>query len=174
MKYLPGTFTLAFIFCFLFIGKNALAVPAVEAHMAHYTLQPKSGSSFNRIEQLSIVIFANKLIKEYRSPYTVVYRIKDKEGNIIDGEKKQILFTMCDDASTPVKTVGECGNYNNIAIIKLKTRQTRQPPSTKDYQKVGRYWIKQEEADQFPRFEEMNYKLDSYKLTDRSGKIVNQ
>lgn len=174
MKYLSGTFKLVVILSFLLIGKNVLAVPNVEAHATHYTLQPKSGASFNRIEQLSIVVFANKLSKQYRSPYTLVYRIIDKEGNVIDGERKQILFTLCNDTMVPVKTVGKCGDYNNVAVIKLKNRQTRRPPSTKGYRQVGRYWIKDEEAESFPRFEEMEYKLDSFKLIDKSGKIVNQ
>ena len=174
MKYLLVIFKLVVILSFLFIGKNVLAVPVVEAHLVHYTLQPKSGASFNRVEQLSIVVFANKLSKEYRSPYTLVYRILDKEGNVIDDKKKQILFTMCNDMMVPVKTVGRCGDYNNVANIRLKRRQTRRPPSIKGYRKVGRYWIKEEEADNFPRFEEMEYKLDSFKLIDKSGKIVNQ
>ena len=81
---------------------------------------------------------------------------------------------MCNDMMVPVKTVGRWGDYNNFANIRLKRRQTRRPPSIKGYRKVGRYWIKEEEADNFPRFEEMEYKLDSFKLIDKSGKIVNQ
>ena len=173
MKYLLVISKLVVTLSFLFIGKNVLAVPIVEAHVVHYTLQPKSGASFNRVEQLSIVMFANKLSKEFRSPYTLVYRIIDKEGNVVDGKREKILFTMCNDMMVPVKIVGRCGGYNNVATIKLKRRQTRRPPSTKGYLKVGSYWIKEEEAGNFPRFEEMEYKLDSFKLIDKSGKIVN-
>lgn len=173
MKYLLVLSKTVVILSLLFIGKNALAVPTVEAQVVNYTLAPTSGASFNRIEQLSIVILANKLSKEFRSPYTLTYRIKDKAGNIIEDKKEGILFTMCDDQMTPVKVIGKCGDFNNITTIKLKSRQTRKPPSTEGYIKEGRFWIKEDEVAKYPRFEEMNYKLDSFTLTDKSGKVVN-
>ena len=73
-----------------------------------------------------------------------------------------------------VKAAGLCREYNNVKVITLKTRQTRKPPSTKGYQKVGRYWVKEQEANLFPRFEEMEYKLESFKLIDKTGKVVQQ
>ena len=145
MKYRLVILKLAVLFSFLCVGENILAVPAIEGHVVHYTLQPTSGPSFNRVEELSIVVFANKLSNEYRSPFTLVYRIVDKEGNVIDDKKEQILFTMCNDKMVSVKAVGECGEYNNVAIISLKTRSTRRPPSTIGYSKIGRFWIKEEE-----------------------------
>ena len=174
MKFMSETCKLAFILCFLFIGNTAFAAPVIDAKIAHYSIQPRSGYSFNRIEQLSIVLFSHQLSKEYRSPYTLNYRISDKEGKIVEGEKKQIIFSLCTNTLSAVQIVGGCGNYNNISVISLKTRQTRRPTSTKGYKKVGKFWIKEQEADNFPRFEEMEYKLDSFKLTDRSGKEVIQ
>ena len=173
MKYRLVILKLVILFSFLCVGGNVLAAPAIEAHVVHYSLQPASGPSFNRVEELSIVVFANKLSKEYRSPFTLDYRIVDKEGNIIDDKKEQFLFTMCDDKMAAVKAVGKCGEYNNVATISLKKRSTRRPPSTKGYSKVGRFWVKEEEVKIFPRFEEMEYKLDSFKLIDKSGKTVN-
>lgn len=155
-------------------NKDYLGKAAVEVHLEHYSLQPRSGTSFNRIEQLSIVMLANKLSTEFRSPYAFVYRIIDKEGNIVDGQKKQIMFTMCNDMMVPVQKLGKCGDYNNVATINLKTRQTRKPASIKGFVQEGRFWIKEEEVNNFPRFEAMEYKLDSYRLLDRSGKLVHQ
>ena len=174
MNNLSGKFKLTFIFCFLLIGKAAFAVPSVEAQVIHYTEDPKPGYSFNRVEKLAIVVFSNKLIKKYQSPYTLEYRIIDKEGNLVEGEKKQLLFTMCKEAMIAVKTAGDCREYNNVTVISLKTRQTRRPPSNKGYLKVGRYWVKEQEANLFPRFKEMKYKLESFKLIDKTGKFVQQ
>ena len=56
-----------------------LAIPTVDAQVINYSVEPRSGANFNRIEQLSIIIFADKLSKEYRSPYTLTYSIVDKE-----------------------------------------------------------------------------------------------
>ncbi len=153
-------------------NKDYLGKAAVEVHLEHYILKPRSGASFNRIEQLSIVMLANKLSTEFRSPYTLLYRIIDKEGNVVDDKKEQILFTMCNNMMVPVQKIGQCGDYNNVATINLKTRQTRKPPSIKGFVKEGKYWIKGVELNNFPRFEEMEYKLDSFKLFDRSGKLV--
>ena len=172
MKQLLVALKLSFIFFMLFIGKTALAIPAIEAHVVHYSQVPQSGPSFNRVEKLAIVVFANKLSKEYRSPFTLTYRILDKEGNLVEGEQKQLLFTMCKDTMIAVRTAGGCGDYHNVTTITLKTRQTRRPPSTKGYRKIGRYWVKEQEAGLFPRFEEMKYELESFKLIDKTGKAI--
>jgi len=174
MKHLLTIVKYTAVLSYLFILNNTFAAPVIEAHIVHYSVEPKSGSTFNRIEQLSIVMFADKLSKEFRSPYTLSYRITDKEGNVIEDKATKILFTMCNDMMTQVLTVGQCGDYNNVATVRLKTRQTRRPPSTKGYSKEGRFWIKDEQANKFPRFEEMEYKLDSFILADKSGKVVSQ
>lgn len=174
MKHLLGTFKLLIIVSIVFAGKAVFAVPVVDANLVHYTLQPKSGATFNRVERLSIVMFADKLSKEFKAPYSLNYTISDKEGRVVEGAQENIMFTMCNDKMVPVKTVGQCGEYNNVATISLKNRQTRRPPSTNGYRQEGRFWINEAQAGKFPRFEEMEYKIDSFQLLDRDGKIVNK
>lgn len=162
---------LAILSC-LFVYKHVFAVPMLEAQVINYSVEPRSGATFNRIEQLSIIMFADKLSKEYRSPYTLTYKIVDKAGNTIEGSQSNILFTQCNDMMIQVKIVGSCADYNNIATVRLKTRQSRKPPSTEGYSKEGRFWTKDEEAGKYPKFEEMDYKLASYTLVDKNGKLV--
>lgn len=172
MKHLLTPFKIVTVISSLFFCSNALAIPAVDAQVINYSVEPRSGANFNRIEQLSIIIFADKLSKEYRSPYTLTYSIVDKAGKVIEGSQDKILFTQCNDMMLQVKIVGSCAEFNNVATVRLKTRQTRKPPSTKGYSKEGRFWTQDDEAGKFPRFEEMEYKLVSYTITDKNGKLV--
>ena len=159
---------------YLFIISSTLAAPVIEAHLINYTVEPRSGATFNHIEQFSIVIFADKLSKEHRSPYTLSYKVTDKKGNVIEDKASKIKFTLCNDMMVQVLTVGQCGDYNNVATVRLKTRQTRRPISVDGYSHNGDFWVKDEQANKYPRFEENEYKLESFILTDRFGKVVKQ
>lgn len=174
MKNLLTVVKCSVFLSYLFIVNSAFSAPAIEAHLIDYTIEPRSGATFNHIEQFSIILFADKLSKEHRSPYTLTYKVTDKEDNIIEGKTSKIKFTMCNDMMVQVLAVGQCGDYNNVATVRLKTRQTRIPISTKGYSKEDSFWVKDEQANKYPRFEENEYKLESFVLTDRSGKVVKQ
>lgn len=173
MKHLLTVAKSSLVLCYFLILNSAFAAPAIELHLIDYTVEPRSGNTFNHIEQMSIVIFANKLSKEYRSPYTLSYRIKDKDGKVIEDKATKILFTLCQDMMVQVLTVGQCGDYNNVGTVRLKTLQTRKPPLTKGYSKKGMFWVRDDEANKYPHFEAMEYKIESFTLTDKFGKVVN-
>ena len=156
----------------LFLSGYALANATVNAKIINYSVEPRSGATFNVIEQLSIILFVNKLSKEYRSPYSLTYTVEDKNGNIVNDRTDNIRFTLCNDRMLQVKIVGSCEAFNNVATVRLKTRQTRKPISTKGYSKEGRFWTQDEAAGKYPKFEEMEYQLKSFSLVDKNGKIV--
>ena len=174
MKHLLTIVKCTAVLSYLLILKSVFAAPVIEAHLIDYTIEPRSGATFNHIEQLSIVIFADKLSKEHRTPYTLSYKVTDKKGNVIEDKTDKIKFTLCNDMMVQVLTVGQCGDYNNVATVRLKTRQTRRPISTEGYSNESGFWVKDEQANKYPRFEENEYKLESFILTDRSGKVVKQ
>lgn len=174
MKYLLTLVKCTAILSYLLVLNNAFSAPAIEARLIGYTVEPRSGATFNHIEQFSIILFADKLSKEYRTPYALSYKVTDKKGNVIEGEASNIKFTLCSDMMVQVLAVGQCGDYNNVTTVRLKTRQTRKPISTKGYSKKGSFWVKDEQANKYPRFEENEYKLLSFVLTDRSGNVVKQ